>query len=487
MNSDLNLIGISDLLNDCYEKVDFRSVMFNKGNGWRRIISIFRFVSETENELKTKTESLGLDRYSTSKFKIHHEIIDKSDWEDTLLELYNEINDNKEIYDTDQIHFNYDISKKFNNKFKSEFLNPSRWGLFIQREVNENNLINFYCTVPNRNIHHRQFNEFLKPEMLKLGEESVYDVVNRTMELDGYSSQNSLYFSIAFPIYINVSEIGYTPEIISVKIRIHEKFEKAKIFFNIYSDTKFQENLLIDKKNFVFLKDSPNAIKLDKGFYEVRIDLDFKEYSCTPNFKMRVWWEELPEIQLFEYQHPVSSPRMRSSERLTSTEMKENKIEDVNNLKFQTIIDSKITFENDYKDIVNEINLAYKSRFFDCVYILVRKLLENLLIDCLREYYTMNNVERFYNDDRSRFLTLGNLRLNFNEMIHDKRFKASVGHVPQNVVDYLDLFKETGDSSAHSFFSINHQYVIETNRDKLEIILYQLTKVYKRLRKQVVD
>jgi len=323
--------------------------------------------------------------------------------------------------------------------------------------------------------------------MLKLGEESVYDVVNRTMELDGYSSQNSLYFSIAFPIYINVSEIGYTPEIISVKIRIHEKFEKAKIFFNIYSDTTFQENLLIDKKKIVFLKDSPNAIKLDKGFYEVRIDLDFKEYSCTPNFKMRVWWEELPEIQLFEYQHPVSLPRMWSSERLTSTEMKENKIEDVNNLKFQTIIDSKITFENDYKDIVNEINLAYKSGFFDCVYILVRKLLENLLIDCLREYYTMNNVERFYNDDRSRFLTLGNLRLNFNEMIHDKRFKASVGHVPQNVVDYLDLFKETGDSSAHSFFSINHQYIIETNRDKLEIILYQLTKVYKRLRRQVVD
>jgi len=124
MNLDLNLIGISDLLNECYENVDFRSVMFNKGNGWRRIISIFRFVSETENELKNKTESLGLDRYSTSKFKIHHEIIDKSDWEDTLLELYNEINDNKEIYDTDQIRFNYDISKKFNNKFKSEFLNP---------------------------------------------------------------------------------------------------------------------------------------------------------------------------------------------------------------------------------------------------------------------------------------------------------------------------------------------------------------------------
>ncbi len=487
MNLNLNLIEISDLFIECYENVDFRSGMFKKGHGWKKILSIFRFTNETRIKLRDKVNSLGLDRYSTAKFKIHHEIIDKSNWEEKILELYNEINDDKEIYDTDEIRFNDKLSDKFNSIFKSQFLNSSIWGLFTKKEVNENNLILFSYSVPNKNNHHNQFNLFLRPEMLKLGEKNIYDVINRTMALEGYSSQNSLYFLIVFPIYINVIEIGYIPEILSIKVRIHEKFENAHIIFNIYSDTSFQENLLIEKVNFTFLKDSPNTIRLDNGLCEVKFELDFKDYNCTPNFKMRVWWEELPEIQLFEYQYPATFLKTRPYKETIDEEITEHKKEEDNGLKFQNIINLKIAFENDYLDIVNEINLAYKSKFFDCVYILVRKLLENLLIDCLREYYSMSNVEKFYNEDKGRFLTLGRLRKNFNEMIKEKKFNVLVGQIPQKLVDFLEIFKETGNSSAHSFFSINNKYIIEDNKDKLEIVLSQLTKVYRNLRSQLKE
>ena len=66
-------------------------------------------------------------------------------------------------------------------------------------------------------------------------------------------------------------------------------------------------------------------------------------------------------------------------------------------------------------------------------------------------------------------------------MINDKKFLAQVDKIPSRVIDYLDIFKETGNASAHSFFSINHQLVIEENRDRLEILLKQLTKIYKKL------
>ena len=154
------------------------------------------------------------------------------------------------------------------------------------------------------------------------------------------------------------------------------------------------------------------------------------------------------------------------------------------NIKYQNIIDLEIPLDKDYTEIVDEINNAYRMGFFDCVYILVRKIIENLLIDCLREYYTMSNIEKFYNDDKGRFLTLGRLRENFNEMIKEKKFNALVGQILQKVVDFLETFKETGNSSAHSFFSINHQYIIENNKDKLEIVLIQLTKIYRKLRRQ---
>ena len=481
---DLNLYihNIYELLNSSYKSIDFRSVIYKVNHDWHRILSILRFSNETEIQLEEKYKVLDLNRYETNRFKIQYEILDLSKWEEKIFELYDEINNDIEIYDPDEFRYDETAYNEFFEEFESELLTPSRWGLFSRQEVNKNSLINFYYTVLDKNDHHKRFNSFLKPEILKLGEDSIYEVINRTMELDGYSSQSSLYFTVVFPIYIEISELNYVPNLISLKVKFHEIYENAKMIFRIYSNPNSNDSILKGKEEAVMLKDSNNSREINDGYYETIIKIDYKKYNCVPNFKMRVWWENLPDMHLMDFQYPYSTTEfLKSSEAFELAQIQQDDSHEIVGLKFQDLIAPKIPLENDYKEIANEINKAYKRGFFDCVYILVRKLLENLLIDCLREYYTISNIDKFFNQNRRKFLPLSKLRLKFNEMINETKFIASVGEVQQNIIDYLGVFKETGDSSAHSFFSINHQYIIELNREKLSIILDQLVKVYKKL------
>ena len=89
----------------------------------------------------------------------------------------------------------------------------------------------------------------------------------------------------------------------------------------------------------------------------------------------------------------------------------------------------------------------------------------------------MQNSIKFYNRYKERFHSFSRLRKNFNEMINDQEFKGSVGYIPQVVIDYLEVFRETGNASAHSFFSVNHHHLIEDNQDKLIILIKQLVKI----------
>lgn len=479
--NNLYIYNVYELLKSSYKNIDFRSVIYKTNHDWYQILSILRFSNETKIELEERYKELNLNQYETEKFKIQHEILDISKWEDKVFELYEEFNDDVEIFEPD--YFSGDEQyDEFFEEFESKLLTSSRWGIFPQQEVNKNSLINFYYAIHDKNEHHRRFNNFLKPEILKLGEDSIYEVINRAMELEGYSSHSGLYFSVVFPIYIEITELNYVPEIISLKVKFHEVFENANMIFRIYSIPNSDNSILKGKEEALLSKNSKNARELNDGYYENIIKIDFEKYNCIPNFQMRVWWKDLPDMHIMDSQYGYEVKEFVKPYEII--EVQEEKSQKMVNIKYQNIIDLEIPLDKDYTEIVDEINNAYRMGFFDCVYILVRKIIENLLIDCLREYYTMSNIEKFYNDDKGRFLTLGRLRENFNEMIKEKKFNALVGQILQKVVDFLETFKETGNSSAHSFFSINHQYIIENNKDKLEIVLIQLTKIYRKLRRQ---
>ncbi len=485
MELDLKIYDVFELLKASYKNIDFRSAIYNKDNYQRRILSVIRFSNESESMLNKKYEKLDLKRYKTKSFELHHDILEIPKWEDKLIELYEEIED-IEIDDVDEFYYHdneyYEFQSTFLDEFKVNFSTPKFRFFFTEEEIQKYNVINFYYSVSNKNEHHNQFNKFLKKEILILGEDNIYDVINRTMQLDGYSSQNGLYISVLFPIYMKLNNLNYSEEILSGKVQFHDIFDKTKIFFRIYSDPNYKDKSYEGGEQFVISKDAPDIRGIDKGIFETTFNLDFRQYDCDPIFEIRALWENLKELYLIDFRHTFDTPRFQKAYENLIKEESEDIVEvDKDDLKFHYIIDPEIYLENDYMEVANEINIAYEKRFFNCVYILVRKLLENLLIDCLRRYYTMGEIDKFFDQNRRKFLPFSILRLRFNEMIEETKFIASVGEIQHQIIDYLEIFREIGNSSAHSFFSVNHQLIIESNRNKLSIVLKQLVKILNKL------
>ncbi len=145
-------------------------------------------------------------------------------------------------------------------------------------------------------------------------------------------------------------------------------------------------------------------------------------------------------------------------------------------LKFDRIIERSIKFSEDtYNAIIREINTSYLHYCFSGMYILIRKLLENLVLDSLRLFYGTNRVEKYYNE--GRFLGFNQLRLNFQTMIKETDFIQKAHTVDQKIIDWLLIFKESGDIHAHSVFSIGHQNLIEENKGILNNLIIFLEQI----------
>ena len=105
MEENLDIYKIFDLLKDSYKSIDFRSAVYYNGYGWQRIISIIRFSNKNKTEIQKECENLNLKKFKTDNFEIRHEVVDINKWEDRLVEIYEELHEDLEIYDIDEFYF----------------------------------------------------------------------------------------------------------------------------------------------------------------------------------------------------------------------------------------------------------------------------------------------------------------------------------------------------------------------------------------------
>ena len=115
------------------------------------------------------------------------------------------------------------------------------------------------------------------------------------------------------------------------------------------------------------------------------------------------------------------------------------------------------------------------------MYVLIRKLLENLVLDCLRKNYTEQHLDKFFDENIRQFLPFEYLKKNLNEMKEDSIFRQKVGTFDQKFIDILDIFKDSGNIHGHSLFSINHQIIVEENKDALNILIKRLVEIKDKL------
>lgn len=151
-------------------------------------------------------------------------------------------------------------------------------------------------------------------------------------------------------------------------------------------------------------------------------------------------------------------------------------------LKYDKILNDIDLNSDIYMDVIDEINNTYKFGFFTSMYILIRKLLENLIYDCLKKYYGMTYKDKFFNTSKTQHHSFSKLRLNFNALIQDQDFIAMVGNVDQKFIDLLEEFRDAGNINAHSLFNFPHQNFVEKKKEEINILLSRLKTILENLR-----
>ena len=150
-------------------------------------------------------------------------------------------------------------------------------------------------------------------------------------------------------------------------------------------------------------------------------------------------------------------------------------------LKYEKILDDLDLGNDIYTDIIDEINNTYKFGFFTSMYILIRKLLENLIYDCLKKYYGTGDLDKFFNSSKAKHHGFSILKLNFNALIQETNFLAMVGDVDQKFIDILGEFKDSGNINAHSLFNFPHQNFVEDKKEEINLLLSRLKSILENL------
>lgn len=115
-----------------------------------------------------------------------------------------------------------------------------------------------------------------------------------------------------------------------------------------------------------------------------------------------------------------------------------------------------------YPDLVENINQCYSIGVYDATLVLTRKLLENLLIDILRERYGKQEIDLFYLPENRRFRKFSELIDNFEDNLDD--FHHLSGGLDSDFINELNAFRQSANAEAHS---------IETNITEIEMEKYK--------------
>ena len=107
---------------------------------------------------------------------------------------------------------------------------------------------------------------------------------------------------------------------------------------------------------------------------------------------------------------------------------------------------------------------------------LIRKILENLVIDILRKKYGMPNVALFYNPAEGRFQNFSKLLENLENNLPD----FSTTSLDQNLINKINEFRVQGNSHSHTL-ELNYgrtQIELDDSKDDLNDLIKKLIRIH---------
>ncbi|KKG10437.1 hypothetical protein [Methanosarcina sp. 2.H.A.1B.4] len=154
-------------------------------------------------------------------------------------------------------------------------------------------------------------------------------------------------------------------------------------------------------------------------------------------------------------------------------------IQNIKNPTHENLIDCEVVPDSFYRALANEINFQYITNHYIPLSILIRKIIENLIIDILRKKYGHSNMEMYYNINQGRFQDFSVLLRNLDSCKQD--FKHVSSSFNDDLMRKIKKYKESGNSAAHSIdVNLTNDYFL-SNKEEINYIINILIRVCKNL------
>lgn len=133
-----------------------------------------------------------------------------------------------------------------------------------------------------------------------------------------------------------------------------------------------------------------------------------------------------------------------------------------------------------FQKLIEEINKTYALGCYTSVWVCLRKLFENLLIELLRTKYGVSRIELYYDTSRGRFNDFSILINNLKDNIDD--FQIYTQEFDQEFFNFLNEFREHANRTAHSIDIIENNTRIENKANYINHYCQLLCDVIRRIR-----
>lgn len=128
-----------------------------------------------------------------------------------------------------------------------------------------------------------------------------------------------------------------------------------------------------------------------------------------------------------------------------------------------------------YEKLINEINQLHGAGLPFSLSILIRKLLENLIIDILRKRYGRQQVSLYYDTSRRRFHDFSILLQNLDS--HKADFHYIAPNLDSSIIRSINQYRETGNSAAHSIDVNLTVEQISQDKDNINYLVQYLLRI----------
>ncbi|MDD2754395.1 MAG: hypothetical protein PHS80_02590 [Methanothrix sp.] len=134
-----------------------------------------------------------------------------------------------------------------------------------------------------------------------------------------------------------------------------------------------------------------------------------------------------------------------------------------------------------YHNIIKEINLLYYHDHFIPLAVMIRKLIENLIIDILRSRYGLAppKSDLYFNANIGRHQPLSVLLKNLETNINDFNLISSTLNVPY--IKRMIKCKKEGDKAAHSIDTNIKKEWFDRNKDEINHVINLLMYIFIRI------